>query len=302
MMSSDETQTPAKKRILTKVYEDGDSSSCESDGSHKHIQTIKRTVLEKSEEASRKHEEAAQEKEKLATRSRQLSRCAYRTYVVPYRPDDPMFTQTQPYLEIRMDLPNCEATKEGSTQWLCDSVINLYGQYLVLKHAHTLLSMQMCSDHSDVTHTGTLVKALRALICAGSNARLLFVPCHSGGNHWTLFVVDKKARQVVHYDSLRPQNGSSKAFAHHKSAWERIMCLEDSSNTWVVREDACPRQENSYDCGIFVCYFMAYLAEWTSTDTDRSTIGSLSNISRLDAFQFRGSIGVLLEYFVEKYQ
>ena len=74
-----------------------------------------------------------------------------------------------------------------------------------------------------------------------------------GGSHWSLLLVSVIDGVAFHYDSLRPMNESEAALATQKIGQLlgkelRFQDLEDS-----------PQQENSSDCGVFVCIQMRHL-------------------------------------------
>jgi len=74
-----------------------------------------------------------------------------------------------------------------------------------------------------------------------------------GGSHWSLLLVSLIDGVAFHYDSLRPMNESEAELATQKIGQLlgkelRFQDLEDS-----------PQQENSSDCGVFVCVQMRHL-------------------------------------------
>lgn len=74
-----------------------------------------------------------------------------------------------------------------------------------------------------------------------------------GGSHWSLLLVSLIDGVAFHYDSLRPMNEAEAALATQKIGQLlgkelRFQDLEDS-----------PQQENSSDCGVFVCVQMRHL-------------------------------------------
>ena len=73
------------------------------------------------------------------------------------------------------------------------------------------------------------------------------------GSHWSLLLVSVIDGVAFHYDSLSPSNLSDAALATHKISQLlgrplRFMNLDDS-----------PQQENSSDCGVYVCIQMRHL-------------------------------------------
>jgi len=74
-----------------------------------------------------------------------------------------------------------------------------------------------------------------------------------GGSHWSLLLVSVIDGVAFHYDSLSPSNYNEAQVATHKISQLlgrplRFMNLDDS-----------PQQENSSDCGVYVCIQMRHL-------------------------------------------
>jgi sentrin-specific protease 8 len=74
-----------------------------------------------------------------------------------------------------------------------------------------------------------------------------------GGSHWSLLLVSIIDGVAFHYDSLSPSNWKEANLATKKLSQLlgrplRFMNLEDS-----------PQQENSSDCGVYVCIQMRHL-------------------------------------------
>lgn len=74
-----------------------------------------------------------------------------------------------------------------------------------------------------------------------------------GGSHWSLLLVSVADGVAFHYDSLNPANKTEAAMASYK-----IGKLLGKELTFVDLVDS-PQQENSSDCGVFVCIQMRHL-------------------------------------------
>lgn len=74
-----------------------------------------------------------------------------------------------------------------------------------------------------------------------------------GGTHWSLLLVSIIDRVAFHYDSLPPGN--------RMEAYQVTMKLGALLNRPIrfVHLDDAPVQENSNDCGVFVCLNMRHL-------------------------------------------
>ena len=69
----------------------------------------------------------------------------------------------------------------------------------------------------------------------------------AGGSHWSLLCVDKKNSQFIHYDSITNssnENDARKFFQKYKSYFK--------VNKFINAKDF-PQQNNSSDCGVYVC-------------------------------------------------
>ena len=106
----------------------------------------------------------------------------------------------------------------------------------------------------------------------------IFLPvndCHQvdvaeGGSHWSLLVVSIIDRVAFHYDSLDSSNLPEAARATQKISILlgvniRLHDLADS-----------PQQDNSSDCGVFVCMQMQYLLEHRLLQVDKAGPVSMS--------------------------
>ena len=74
-----------------------------------------------------------------------------------------------------------------------------------------------------------------------------------GGSHWSLLLVSVVDGVSFHYDSLNPANHDDAEMASHK-----IGQLLGKQLRFVDLLDS-PQQENSSDCGVFVCIEMRHL-------------------------------------------
>jgi sentrin-specific protease 8 len=102
---------------------------------------------------------------------------------------------------------------------------------------------------------------LREALPDFTNTTHIFLPINDcrnvevaeGGSHWSLLLVSVIDGVAFHYDSLTPSNFDDARMASYKlglllGSKLRFMNLEDS-----------PQQENSSDCGVFVCILMRHL-------------------------------------------
>ncbi|KAK2850637.1 hypothetical protein FQN49_005467 [Arthroderma sp. PD_2] len=147
--------------------------------------------------------------------------------------------------------------------WLTDNVIAFWEEYL----EHDLLSkydtriillrpsMSFLLFQTPDPHT------LKSALPDFTNASHIFMPINDcrnvmeaeGGTHWSLLLVSLSDGLAFHYDSLPPGNATE---ANEVTA--KISKLCDKPIKYVHMRDS-PTQENSSDCGVFVCMTMRYL-------------------------------------------
>ncbi|TKA76179.1 hypothetical protein B0A55_03094 [Friedmanniomyces simplex] len=74
-----------------------------------------------------------------------------------------------------------------------------------------------------------------------------------GGSHWSLLLVSVIDGVAFHYDSLYPSNSHDAKMVAHK-----ISALLGKPLRFINLDDS-PQQENSMDCGVYVCLLMQHL-------------------------------------------
>ncbi|KAL8663657.1 MAG: hypothetical protein Q9202_003727 [Teloschistes flavicans] len=74
-----------------------------------------------------------------------------------------------------------------------------------------------------------------------------------GGSHWSLLVVSIIDGLAFHYDSLHPSNKDEAV-----TTTKKLGTLLDKELQFLDLADT-PQQENSSDCGVFVCVEMKHL-------------------------------------------
>lgn len=78
----------------------------------------------------------------------------------------------------------------------------------------------------------------------------VFIPICKG-SHWTVGVVRPIAKTIEYFDSM---GGSPQHFVNLMRSWLKFQ-LGDAyiEEEWKTPRTACARQNNGYDCGVFVC-------------------------------------------------
>ncbi|KAH8815485.1 hypothetical protein F5884DRAFT_667842 [Xylogone sp. PMI_703] len=148
--------------------------------------------------------------------------------------------------------------------WLTDNTIAFWEEYLEREQLRkypssniVLLRPSMAFMLMQTPDPLTLKEALPNF----SRTTHIFLPINDnrnvsvaeGGSHWSLLLVSVIDGVAFHYDSLTPSNYQEARLATHKLSQLlgrplRFMNLDDS-----------PQQENSSDCGVYVCIQMRHL-------------------------------------------
>ena len=105
---------------------------------------------------------------------------------------------------------------------------------------------------------------------------LVIVPIHCHGNHWTLAVINFKARRFEYYDSLR---GSEGRVLEHLRRWladehqdKKKAAYDTSEWTDTSWKSGTPQQRNGFDCGVFMTRTADYLARDARLDFTQEDI------------------------------
>lgn len=98
---------------------------------------------------------------------------------------------------------------------------------------------------------------------------LLLFPHNVNGNHWTLTVVNLKKKELVYYDSLGNETSGQTEMnivldflnMYHEEKYQSSLVPDE----WkCISADAkggpVPKQNNGYDCGVFVCQYAEYIS------------------------------------------
>ncbi|GME77647.1 unnamed protein product [Ambrosiozyma monospora] len=157
--------------------------------------------------------------------------------------------------------------------WLNDSVIDFYMKLLKNRSDQaqgTIPQIHVFSTHfySNLSSRGyTSVKkwAKKAKVDV-TKLDYVFVPVNLHGSHWALGMVDNKHKVIAYYDSLH-------GFGDEICGMLKYYMVEETKKTYcgkvivdydsyeVVTQAVTPKQENGFDCGVFTCTAVKYLAE-----------------------------------------
>ncbi|KAJ8350357.1 hypothetical protein SKAU_G00254870 [Synaphobranchus kaupii] len=93
---------------------------------------------------------------------------------------------------------------------------------------------------------------------------IILVPLHLGV-HWSLAVIDLKAKSVKYYDSMgqRHDDICSLLLLYLKDEYKAKKSKDLEVTKWVVsslKSSEIPQQNNGSDCGVFACKYADYIA------------------------------------------
>jgi Ulp1 family protease len=208
---------------------------------------------------------------------------------VPYVSVEPIWTSTKRGNAVTIGgvpVNNDSIRTLKGNNWLDDGVINAYMSLLYsesLERDQQLYFFAPCStlffevltspkyEGDESTYNYKRVSKWTKKIDLLSMDKII-VPIHVAGSHWTVACINIRDRQFEYYDSLI-------ALCGHKEYGQYVLdrlCryLEDEAkdkqqstlhaNRWrrfVYNEKEIPQQDNSYDCGVFVCLFARNIAQ-----------------------------------------
>ncbi len=120
-----------------------------------------------------------------------------------------------------------------------------------------------------------------------SKMRNIFIPIHKG-SHFTCVVIFMDKKRISYYDSLLTTNRTRTACVHKKTQQEKILgvvmqYLQDEfkkngnnlidQNDWSLKTMCnVPQQDNTKDCGIFVCLYCDFSLNDCALDFDQNDI------------------------------
>ncbi|KAH6585685.1 hypothetical protein BASA50_001019 [Batrachochytrium salamandrivorans] len=172
-------------------------------------------------------------------------------------------------------------TLSGSS-WLNDEIINFYGQ-LCMKRANE------APDLYPKIHVFNTFFYEKLRTQGYSSIRrwtkkvdlfskdLVIIPIHIG-MHWTCAAINFKNSQFEYYDSLLGDNFSclellrDYLIQEHADKKKEPIDLDDWSD--YIPKDI-PTQQNGYDCGVFTCTFMEFLARQAEFSFSQDDMGLL---------------------------
>ncbi|OAT13959.1 Ulp1 protease, variant 2 [Blastomyces gilchristii SLH14081] len=172
-------------------------------------------------------------------------------------PDDAYLS----YHDVRLTNEDIYTLK---TDWLTDNVIAFWEEYLEREFLVNYQSANIVLLRPSMSFMLLQTpdpRTLRDVLPDFTKTSHIFLPINDcrnvneaeGGTHWSLLLVSVVDGVAFHYDSLPPGNcdealQATQKLSHLLNKQLRFIHLDDS-----------PVQENSSDCGVFVCLHMRHL-------------------------------------------
>ena len=156
--------------------------------------------------------------------------------------------------------------------WLNDEVINFYCKILVNEvqkqgeKIHYFNSHFFSKLYSDKGYCYENVKRWSRHIPGRNIFELdkVFVPINVQNQHWILAVLFPQDQKIQIYDAM---NGDWFIYLDTLNQYlkDEYHNKHSQSHMWhgwqlIGNQDGTPQQQNSYDCGVFVCMYVDYLA------------------------------------------
>lgn len=148
--------------------------------------------------------------------------------------------------------------------WLTDNAIAFWQEYLehekLTQYPRANIVLLRPSMAFMVLNTSDPL-SLKSALPDFSKTTHIFLPVNDcrnvevaeGGSHWSLLLVSVIDGVAFHYDSLYPSNEHEAKLSAH-----RISQLLGKPLNFINLKDS-PQQENSSDCGVYVCLLMQHL-------------------------------------------
>lgn len=172
-------------------------------------------------------------------------------------PDDAYLS----YHDVRLTREDIDCIKDD---WLTDNAIAFWEEYLEHEKLNAYRQAKIVLLRPSMSFM--LMKtqdplSLKSALPDFDRTTHIFLPvndCRSvdvaeGGSHWSLLLVSVVDGVAFHYDSMTPSNLSEAKLVAH-----RISQLLGKPLKFINLEDS-PQQENSMDCGVYVCLLMQHL-------------------------------------------
>ena len=165
--------------------------------------------------------------------------------------------------------------------WLNDEVINFYVWLILKRHRSELERLESLSAGAEENYPKVHMfnTFFFKYLCKNyTKVRrwtkktdifgmdFVIVPIHVNGNHWCLGLINFVHKKVQYYDSLRGSNQPALdlLLEYVQLEYKDKKKGDLNMDEWVKenRQDI-PRQQNGFDCGVFMCMFAEYISRGT---------------------------------------
>lgn len=173
--------------------------------------------------------------------------------------------------KFKLDIKRVDLLTLTDKSWVNDNIINFYLNLIMTRGESSLL------PKTYVMNTFFYPKLLKDGFMSIRRWTkgvdifaydLIFIPIHSE-NHWTITIIDFRTKIIKYYDSLNGSDTTCMLTLRDYLGDEYVDkkgCVLDISE-WTMRcISTIPIQNNSFDCGIYLCLF----AEFISRDAEIS--------------------------------
>lgn len=149
-----------------------------------------------------------------------------------------------------------------SNEWISDDMLNIYSDLLNNKFSKS-------ADKPFLIINPIIVQAIKCINDFNflldplqlDYIDLFFLPVNDSkqqsmsdnGTHWSLLIFDRCSHSFYHIDSIK---NSQNVLAAQEIADKLSSYFEKGGNGSHIIQIQAPQQSNSYDCGVFVVYFM----------------------------------------------
>lgn len=147
--------------------------------------------------------------------------------------------------------------------WLNDIVINVYSSLLNSSVAQMVIMSThffCCDSYSVSKQEDPRKKHLRG---NAANMQMVLIPVHKDA-HWTLIVADRRTFTFYFLDSynlIKEEERQSYCLSAKHYLEENASSFMGNSTWTLSLLPKCPQQTNSYDCGVYICYYMFALGK-----------------------------------------
>ncbi|XP_043288814.1 sentrin-specific protease 1-like [Venturia canescens] len=168
--------------------------------------------------------------------------------------EDTQKTEKARKRRIEVKQTNLDTLK--GTNWLDDEIVNSYFELISNEESYVMNSFFFPRLH---LNGHIAVKRWTKKVNIFAYERVL-IPVHLG-NHWCLAIINIKSKSIIYYDSF---NGRNQRYLETLLAYldaeakEKEEISFDKSEWIVAMKKDIPRQQNGYDCGVFICQYAKY--------------------------------------------